>query len=79
MGMFSGLFPPLWQQTEYILVVDKTFDDVILALGNTDPQFHNFLTFYRPNNYLMNGENNQQISQQWNSVLFAALPAALLQ
>ena len=27
--------------------------------------FHCFLTFYRPNNLLINGDHNQQINQQW--------------
>ena len=46
MWIFSGFFPPSWQEIEYLWVVEK--QDVIFG----------FDTFYRPNKLLINGEND---------------------
>ena len=57
MWIFSGFVSPLWQKTEYIWVVNKTLEDVILGFGR------HWSTFCRPNKYwLINQENNGTIN-----------------
>lgn len=40
----------------------QTKEKSSLALRNSDSQFYYFWTFYRPNNYMIYKENNQQVN-----------------